>query len=145
MCSAFEIVIGGELVRDSPSLGIAVLGTFLLVFPVCAALAMGAIAWHLFGRETIEVSPTSLTIDAALLTFHRLRCFDARLVSNLRVLVRKSKRGAVRRTIAFDCDGRSHSAYSVLSAADADVLDAALSQCSAILAWGTKMQDAAEA
>jgi hypothetical protein len=34
----FEIVIGRELARESTSLGTAILGSFLLVFPVCAAL-----------------------------------------------------------------------------------------------------------
>jgi hypothetical protein len=99
----------------------------------------------MFGRETINVSSTSVTIDATLLTFHRLRCFDAHRVSNLRVLVRKGSKGGVRRTIAFDCDGRSQFAHSVLSAADADIVDAALSQCSAILAGRTQAPETAEA
>ena len=38
---------------------------------------MGAVAWHLFGRETIKATATALTIDGTLLTFHRVCSYES--------------------------------------------------------------------
>ena len=85
--AAFAWVVSGAVAALSapePYQPMALMVAWLLMWAAGAVVAAGSLAWMLWGREVVQMTPASLTIRRQIGPLGRTRSFDLAKVSNIR-------------------------------------------------------------
>jgi hypothetical protein len=85
--AAFALVVGGAVTALSapePFEPVGLMVAWLAAWAAGAAAAAGSLAWMLWGREVVHMTPDSLTIRRQIGPLGRTRSFELAKVSNIR-------------------------------------------------------------